>query len=73
MGTVSADAVQTGSWMTAADLKRLERQSLTAALEHAGWRVSGPEGAVELIGIKPNTLRYRVKVLGIRKPKSRRS
>ena len=34
-------------------------------LEKTGGRVEGPEGAATLLGVKPNTLRHRMKKLGI--------
>jgi transcriptional regulator with GAF, ATPase, and Fis domain len=34
-------------------------------LNMTGGRVEGNHGAAELLGIKPNTLRYRMKKLGI--------
>ena len=39
------------------DLKRIQRESIVRALEHAHWRISGAGGASELLAINPNTLR----------------
>lgn len=36
------------------------------ALQRAGGKIAGPGGAAELLGIKPTTLRSRLKALGIR-------
>ena len=58
-----------GSFLTAAELRDHERLNLATALEHAGWRVSGAGGAAELLGLKPTTLAYRMKALGIEKPR----
>jgi formate hydrogenlyase transcriptional activator len=33
----------------------------------AQWRVSGPNGAAELLGVKPTTLADRMKKFGLRK------
>lgn len=55
-------------FMTSEELEMLERRNLVAALEHAGWKVSGPGGAAELLGLKPSTLAYQMKRLGIAKP-----
>lgn len=41
------------------------RRDVLAALEKAGGRVSGRDGAAELLGIRPTTLRSRMKSLGI--------
>jgi len=35
--------------------------------EETGWRVSGKEGAAELLGLKPTTLESRMKKLGIKR------
>lgn len=55
-------------FLTATEFKGLEKANLTAALRHAGWKTWGPEGAADLLGIKPSTLAYQMKVLGIVKP-----
>jgi len=34
-------------------------------LESTGWRVSGPGGAAEFLGLKPTTLESRMKKLEI--------
>jgi PAS domain S-box-containing protein len=50
---------------TIRDLEEIERESIVAALEAAGWRVAGADGAAERLGTKPSTLRSRMKALGI--------
>ena len=47
------------------ELKRLERENILAALARTGWQIAGPGGAAELLGLKPSTLRDRVRALGI--------
>ncbi|MBN2464177.1 sigma 54-interacting transcriptional regulator [candidate division WOR-3 bacterium] len=44
-----------------------ERGRITRALETAGWRIRGTGGAAELLGVKPTTLEYRIKRLGIKR------
>lgn len=56
------------SFVTADQFRRRERENIIAALEQANWKVSGPGGAAELLGIKPTTLTYQIKVMGIKKP-----
>jgi hypothetical protein len=41
--------------------RSLERQNVVNALEQCGWRVAGPGGAAELLGVRPSTLAYRLK------------
>ena len=53
--------------LTDTELRALERDNLVAALERASWRVSGNGGAAELLGIRPSTLRDRMKSLGVRR------
>lgn len=55
-------------FVTEAEMRERERANLIAALRHADWRVWGPDGAAELLGIKPSTLKYRMTILGISKP-----
>ncbi|HXG52172.1 MAG TPA: sigma 54-interacting transcriptional regulator [candidate division Zixibacteria bacterium] len=50
---------------TARELEELERQNIIAALETADWKISGPNGAAQLLGLKPTTLSSRMKILGI--------
>ena len=54
-----------GDILTERDFQEMERANLLAALHRAGGRVSGPGGAAELVGLKPSTMAYRMKKLGI--------
>jgi transcriptional regulator with GAF, ATPase, and Fis domain len=45
-----------------------ERELILRALESARWRVKGPKGAAEVLGLNPSTLYSRMKRLGIRPP-----
>jgi formate hydrogenlyase transcriptional activator len=53
--------------LTAQDLQDLERASIERALKMAKWKVSGPGGAAEILGMIPSTLASRIKTLGIKK------
>jgi transcriptional regulator with GAF, ATPase, and Fis domain len=57
-----------GRILTAGELRDLERDNLVRALESTNWKISGPGGAAERLGVKPNTLSSRMKALGIRRP-----
>jgi transcriptional regulator with GAF, ATPase, and Fis domain len=59
-------AVPGGEELTADD--EAERTRITHALEATGWRIRGIGGAAEQVGLKPTTLEYRMKRLGIRRP-----
>jgi transcriptional regulator with GAF, ATPase, and Fis domain len=41
------------------------RNHILAALEASGWVIDGPHGAARTLGLHPNTLRSRMKKLGI--------
>jgi hypothetical protein len=45
-----------------------ERHAIRRALQLAGWRISRPGGAAEILGVKPTTLHAKMKKLGIRRP-----
>lgn len=53
--------------LTYEDLKKLEKENILAALHQTNWKVSGPGGASELLGLKPTTLASQMKALGIQK------
>jgi formate hydrogenlyase transcriptional activator len=61
----SVSAVRTGI-LTYAQLKNLEHDSLIAALEQTDWRIAGPGGTAESLGVNASTLRSRLKVMGIK-------
>ncbi len=46
-------------------LEEWERRHILDMLERTGWRVSGPDGAARILGVKPTTLEGRMKKLGI--------
>jgi transcriptional regulator with GAF, ATPase, and Fis domain len=49
-------------------LADIEAEQIRQVLEGVGWRVRGPGGAAEQLGIKPNTLDSRMAKLGIKRP-----
>lgn len=49
-------------------LAETEREILERVLAHTGGRVSGPQGAARILGMKPTTLESRLKKRGVRKP-----
>jgi PAS domain S-box-containing protein len=46
-------------------LEQAERRTILAALTKTRWRLAGTTGASTLLGLHPNTLRHRMKKLGI--------
>jgi transcriptional regulator with GAF, ATPase, and Fis domain len=50
-------------------LFEVEREHILKTVQQTGWRVEGRNGAAQLLGIGPSTLRARMKKLGINRPK----
>jgi transcriptional regulator with GAF, ATPase, and Fis domain len=50
-------------------MRALERQNVVNALEQCGWQIAGAGGAAARLGLSPSTLSYRVKRLGIERPR----
>lgn len=70
LGTVPPTHQQVPPFVRADALKRQERANIVACLKRCDWKVYGRGGAAAQLGMKPTTLTYRMKVLGIRKPVS---
>jgi formate hydrogenlyase transcriptional activator len=49
-------------------LEAVHRSHIEAALAKANWVIEGPNGAAAALGLHPNTLRSRLKKLGVRRP-----
>jgi transcriptional regulator with GAF, ATPase, and Fis domain len=50
----------------------MARGHVRAVLERCGWRINGPGGAAEVLAVHPNTLRSRMKRLGLSRPQASR-
>ncbi len=48
--------------------QEMQRENYLRALRQTAWRVDGPGGAAELLGLRPTTLRSRMKVMAITRP-----
>jgi transcriptional regulator with GAF, ATPase, and Fis domain len=48
-------------------LEEVERRHILGVLGQTGWVIDGPRGAAKVLGLHPNTLRSRMKRLGIRR------
>ncbi len=71
VATSNVDQPQDSQLLTEHDLRELERTNTLRALQLADWRVSGPNGAAKLLGIKPTTLADRVRKLKLVRPRRR--
>jgi DNA-binding NtrC family response regulator len=54
-----------------AEWRRREKENIVAALEKCDYRISGKNGAAELLGVNAATLTSRLKSLGIPRNKAR--
>jgi PAS domain S-box-containing protein len=56
--------------MTDAQVRELEKENMLNALRIADWRVSGPQGAAQLLGVKPTTFTDRMRKYSISRPRA---
>jgi transcriptional regulator with GAF, ATPase, and Fis domain len=49
-------------------LEEIEKEYIQKVLASVCWKLSGPNGASTILKLKPTTLLYLMKKLGIRKP-----
>lgn len=61
--------VSTGGFVDDVEWQRLYRCNLVAALNEANWRIAGDGGAADLLGLRPSTLRDRMKSMAIFHPR----
>lgn len=61
-------AGQPPGFLTEVELRQRERANLLAVLEHCNWKIKGPAGAAERLGVKASTLLSRLKTMGLRRP-----
>jgi transcriptional regulator with GAF, ATPase, and Fis domain len=48
-------------------LEQAERTHIISVLKQTQWRIDGPQGAARILSVHPNTLRSRLKKLGLRR------
>ncbi len=54
--------------MPNASLAEMEREYIIRMLKSCDWRIEGERGVARVLGVKPSTLRARMKKLGVKKP-----
>ena len=54
--------------LTSKQLNDLEKENILKALRLTKWKISGKNGAAELLKLPPTTLASRIKALGIERP-----
>src|SRR6201998_3081162 len=55
-------------YLTEQEIRRRERANVFAVLEKTSWRIKGPNGAAELLGVNPSTLISRIEKMGLKRP-----
>jgi transcriptional regulator with GAF, ATPase, and Fis domain len=68
----TSDTLAAAEFLTEQEMRAFQKKNTIAVLKQADWRVSGPGGAADLLGIKPTTLADRIRTFGISKPGRRR-
>lgn len=49
-------------------LEAMERKHILKVLQKTRWKIDGDSGAASVLGLRPSTLRFRMKKLGIKRP-----
>jgi PAS domain S-box-containing protein len=66
--SMAAPSAVGGDVRTDAEMRALERRNIVRALDAAGWKIAGVDGAARRLGVSPSTLTSRMKALDIRRP-----
>ena len=64
---ISLSAAKPATASMGTTLEEIERNHIQRMLSTTLWRIEGRRGAAELLGLKPSTLRSRLRKLGIRR------
>ncbi len=65
---IPAPGVRAADRQKSLKLEDVEAAHILGVLERTNWRVRGPQGAADLLGLKPTTLEGRMARLGLRRP-----
>lgn len=63
--SLSIPKLRANSVSVSVTLQAAEHRHIMDALQKTGWRIKGPRGAAELLGLKPSTLYTKMEKLGI--------
>jgi transcriptional regulator with GAF, ATPase, and Fis domain len=66
--TITAPETSVAASQRSQRLVDVEREHMRRVLDAANWRIRGPGGAAERLGVKPTTLETRMAKLGIKRP-----
>jgi PAS domain S-box-containing protein len=65
--TVAAEKEATSKESATQSFETIGRNHILEVLDQTGWIIEGPDGAAKILELHPNTLRSRMKKLGIRR------
>jgi transcriptional regulator with GAF, ATPase, and Fis domain len=65
---IPVPATTTASAKRSAKLVDVEKSHIRSVLESTNWRIRGPGGAADRLGLKPTTLETRLAKLGVKRP-----
>jgi formate hydrogenlyase transcriptional activator len=66
--TISVPSSSSVATRRSPKLVDVEKEHIRSVLEGSGWRIRGPGGAAERLGLKPTTLETRMARLGLKRP-----
>jgi len=66
------ETLKHGSKDRIVSMTEMEKNHILQALETCHWRIEGRNGAIELLGLSPGTLRGRMRKYGIKNRKTGR-
>jgi len=69
LGETWPPAIDTALSGAGATLTEVERRHIVRILGDVRWRIEGPGGAAQILGLKPSTLRSRMQKLGVARPR----
>jgi transcriptional regulator with GAF, ATPase, and Fis domain len=55
-------------FLTESEIRQRERENLLMVLEKTHWKIKGPGGAAELLGVNATTLLSRMKAMRLKRP-----
>jgi transcriptional regulator with GAF, ATPase, and Fis domain len=64
------DAPEPAATREGATLASVERRYIETVLRRCRWRINGRGNAADVLGLHPNTLRFRMKKLGVQRPRA---
>ena len=56
------------SILTEKEMELRYQENILNALNQCNWKITGSDGAAELLGIKPTTLHSKIKKMGLKRP-----